>query len=43
MPKWIALTVGVIVLVWLATTSAAPAVVGLLVVAVLYQWGSAHL
>ncbi len=37
--KWVYGAIGAVVLFWLATTSAAPAVVAILVVALLYQWG----
>lgn len=39
MNRWIYGAIGFVVLLWLATTSAAPAVVAILAVAILYQWG----
>ena len=39
MNKVLAAGIGFVVLVWLATTSAAPAIVAILVVAILYQFG----
>jgi hypothetical protein len=43
MSKWVALVIGIGGLLYLATTSLAPAVVAVLVVAVLYQWGHANI
>lgn len=40
--KWVYVGIGFVGLFWLATTSAAPLVVGLLGVALLYQWGNTH-
>lgn len=43
MGSWIAGAVGFVILIWLATTSFAPLVVILLVVALLYQVGHANI
>lgn len=39
MSKWVYGVIGFLGLIWLATTSLAPLVVGLLAVALIYQWG----